>query len=641
MSLFEQKYPNNIRTIIGLLNVPFQDDVVLQCDTTLGAVGIQLQPIPANYWSTQYKLYVNDKSNNASLNNITITAPVGCKINGASSVVISANGGSYLVRVSSNTDYIGQYSSGTGGSGYNLIQDETIPLTPRTTINFTGAGVTAIDDAINNRTNVIVTGGAGGGLISLTNAQMLTLISTNAVIPAQFYLITDAELTDGGLVVQGIETNNLTTLQGSGLFLDADYQNIGNYSGVTGFAGWKNIWTYTSPPPIVIGDVVIWNNLHFKNLTGVYYDGINSPESDPINWQVLPKTLTNGYIRAVDFVKYSVVGNKLRYRADVRLNEVDRFVDNKAQDSIKLFQWGRNKAQKNKLVGESMMVCTNSYATFGGNILHDSYILDKTGTLDAGEIYQNRLSSYSTLDLGRTGGSVWQNELSGNSQMSCGNSEILCSLSYNILSGASRLQVASMTEQSIIVTNTLIGEGYVDITTVIRGGAKFQRNYFSNRGNLTANTIFSVNIMGCEVSDVYANIGSPTDNKIERKVRKGYSNWETLLEFTNPLIWNGTDLTIDPIYNYIGVFILNNANPLTPVVKIVQMPTNHPCRFTPSDTQQCGFQHTLVGVSVADNLLCDAPASLNVITGRLNGADFIEYQTSGTKNIRTNLVLLA
>jgi hypothetical protein len=111
MSLFEQKYPNNIRTIVGLLNVPFQDDVILECNTLLGAVGIQLQIIPANFWSTQYKLYVVDKSNNASLNNITITAPVGFLINGASSVVINANGGSYVIRVASNTDYVGQYSS--------------------------------------------------------------------------------------------------------------------------------------------------------------------------------------------------------------------------------------------------------------------------------------------------------------------------------------------------------------------------------------------------------------------------------------------------------------------------------------------------------------------------------------------------
>ena len=91
MSLFEQKYPNNIRTISGLLNTPFQDDSVLECNTVLSPVGIQLQTIPASKWSTQYKLYIVDKNNNASVNNITITAPFGYKINGLPSITINTD----------------------------------------------------------------------------------------------------------------------------------------------------------------------------------------------------------------------------------------------------------------------------------------------------------------------------------------------------------------------------------------------------------------------------------------------------------------------------------------------------------------------------------------------------------------------
>lgn len=109
--LFEQKYQNNIRTINGLVNAVYQDDVTINCDTTLAPVGVQLLGIPANKWSTQYKLYICDSGNNASVNNITITAPIGFLINGASSVVINVNGGSYVIRVASNTNYVGQYSA--------------------------------------------------------------------------------------------------------------------------------------------------------------------------------------------------------------------------------------------------------------------------------------------------------------------------------------------------------------------------------------------------------------------------------------------------------------------------------------------------------------------------------------------------
>jgi hypothetical protein len=146
MSLFEQKYPNNIRTIIGLINIPFQDDSVLECDTTLSPVAIQLIGIPANAWSTQYKLYIVDKSNNASVNNIVISAPIGYKINGALSVTINANGGSYLIRVASNTNYVGQYSAGGGGI-------TTLTVTDTSTIDLT---LTPIAGGYNLQANLIL-----------------------------------------------------------------------------------------------------------------------------------------------------------------------------------------------------------------------------------------------------------------------------------------------------------------------------------------------------------------------------------------------------------------------------------------------------------------------------------------------------
>lgn len=134
-NLFEQKYPNNIRQISGLNNIPFQDDVVLECDSSAGAVSINLLDIPVSsgvgYWSTQYKLYIVDKSNTAGTNNITVNAPVGTKINGAASFIISSNGASLLVRVASNNNYVGQYSSGLGGG----ITALTVTDTP--TINLT------------------------------------------------------------------------------------------------------------------------------------------------------------------------------------------------------------------------------------------------------------------------------------------------------------------------------------------------------------------------------------------------------------------------------------------------------------------------------------------------------------------------
>ena len=65
-------YPNVSRTISGIGNIVFDTDVVLLCDTSLGIVELTLLEIPLNHFSTQYKLYVVDNSNIASINPINI-----------------------------------------------------------------------------------------------------------------------------------------------------------------------------------------------------------------------------------------------------------------------------------------------------------------------------------------------------------------------------------------------------------------------------------------------------------------------------------------------------------------------------------------------------------------------------------------
>ncbi len=58
-------------------------------------------------------------------------------------------------------------ASGGGGSsdfdgGYNVVQDEGVALTKRTTIDFTGAGVTCTDTGA--KTQCTISGGGSGGL---------------------------------------------------------------------------------------------------------------------------------------------------------------------------------------------------------------------------------------------------------------------------------------------------------------------------------------------------------------------------------------------------------------------------------------------------------------------------------------------
>lgn len=64
-------------------------------------------------------------------------------------------------------------ASGGGGSsdfdgGYNLVQDEGVDLTKRTTIDFTGAGVTCTDTGSKTSCDIPSGGSGGASPLSLT-----------------------------------------------------------------------------------------------------------------------------------------------------------------------------------------------------------------------------------------------------------------------------------------------------------------------------------------------------------------------------------------------------------------------------------------------------------------------------------------
>lgn len=119
------KYENANRSVTGTVAVE-DSDVFLYCDTSLatgGATTINLKEIPGNYSSTLYKLYVKDNSANASVNNITIVAPAGFKINNQQSIVINVNEGLALIRIGSSTDYVAELNYGVVGDNAIVVKN--------------------------------------------------------------------------------------------------------------------------------------------------------------------------------------------------------------------------------------------------------------------------------------------------------------------------------------------------------------------------------------------------------------------------------------------------------------------------------------------------------------------------------------
>ncbi len=116
------KILNNHRTASGSIAIE-DSDVFLYCDTLLGPVTVYLKEIPGNYSNTLYKLYIKDISGVASINNITIVAPAGFKINNQQSIVINVDSGLALVRIGSSTDYVAELNYGIVGDNAIVVKN--------------------------------------------------------------------------------------------------------------------------------------------------------------------------------------------------------------------------------------------------------------------------------------------------------------------------------------------------------------------------------------------------------------------------------------------------------------------------------------------------------------------------------------
>jgi hypothetical protein len=449
MSLPATKYPTNMRVVTGT-PIIYNDDVVLLCDTSAGAVTINLLDIPNGYWSTQYKLYVIDYSNNAGTNNITINAGSGQTINNASSVVINSNGGQYLVRISSDTSYIAEYNGCCGGSGIL-------------------------------------------GLHFVTNSELLTAISGSTLVQGDFYIVTDVTNADTYVMLQSITTNAIAT-DGSGYFLNADYQNVGNYSDVSGFVAQNGLWN--SGATYSIGDVVIYDNFHWENISGT--NG-GSPSITPADWSQLSKSITNGYISEVDFVVYDPVNNLIKTRYDFRNNEVDYYNNGGGRVTLVDFPFGNNNVTYNKIKGTSTCYFCNSPSAFVGNSLVNGNLTDNTNISSGatGQVSYNVIQN-GTITITLNLGSVSDNLVNSDCSITInGSISANGSISYNVLNSSSYISIGVLAGTTTIKENNLSAESYIQVdngitltNSFIKGNTISANSYVRVQANATGNNIW-------------------------------------------------------------------------------------------------------------------------------------------------------
>jgi hypothetical protein len=612
MALFSTTYKNPSRVVSGTPQL-FADDVVLLCNTSSSAVTINLLEIPADYWNTTWKLYVVDNSSNAGTNNITINAPSGYTINNQASVVINQNDGECVVRISSNTSFLAEFNYQTTSSALDVL-NEGVSISPTTTsMNFVGALVNAT--AVGNAVTVTIN---GINYISVTYSSLSSLISTNAVQIGQNYLISNAiflvNTTDiyasenVPIMVKGIATNGVS-LEGSGIFLNADYQQDGDYSGVSGFVANIGVWTASLTP--VANDVCMWNNFHYKNLTGA--NGVANPNLDTTNWVLLSKSVTNGYIQEIDFILYNQDTNRIIFREDKRLNQVDKN-DSYGDDNYEtfaLFQWGNDNVQNNIVKGYSVFKNFNNLvigtpatppqsAIFGNTLLHSYCLLES----NSGYFYNNNLERYSTVYIGNNLGTFDNNNLF-NSRITINDElEISCQINQNTL------------------TNTI-----VDVV------GSCQRLFQFNQLN---NSIFDFTTMAGTIGYLItnnANWNITLSDSVSGSCINGNSTLEWFLDFGDPTIWNsGTNTLTIPtgLQNIMGVYILQNTGGAS-VQHIINLSTQFPTIFK-SGNQNVTFRSRQVATATTNDIVSDQGNHNYNLVYRINGNDYITLIKNGTFN---------
>lgn len=241
----------------------------------------------------------------------------------------------------------GGASISVGAAGVTIIGDPFVSIESDASTGDAGQVLTAIGDGTATWQDA-----AGGGgsveIIDITYADMETAIGDSTLTPGQLYRITDAAGTDLGFICQAIRENEIT-VNGTGGYLNADFQGVGDYGNTPEtFGTQRGIWAAGNEGGYSQGDVVIWNLLHYQLTDSGAIDGTD-PETNTAAYTLLDKaTYPETYITAWDTSEFDFANNWLARRSDKNGNDQNLPFDVEAElfgngeTVITLFQWGRD-----------------------------------------------------------------------------------------------------------------------------------------------------------------------------------------------------------------------------------------------------------------------------------------------------------
>ena len=228
--------------------------------------------------------------------------------------------------------------------------------------------------------NLALSGGSSGTFSRDVYSNWYDAMNNGTLPVGQFIEITDRG--DAGVLLYCSATNSFA-LEGTGCFMNADYQGIGNYSTVEGFSDDSNVWGQWIGPTeenAFNGDIFIWSGSHYIVTDRSEFNG-----SDPSTNTAAYFNLTDpseGYIFEWDVIIYDFVNDNIKWRIDKRGNKISLWNAD--------FQWGDDKIRS---IGMSTY---ESYITIINN---SGYINGSLSGLYASvDIYLNYNTIYFDID---------------------------------------------------------------------------------------------------------------------------------------------------------------------------------------------------------------------------------------------------
>jgi len=197
--------------------------------------------------------------------------------------------------------------------------------------------------------------------VTKTYAEASALLSASELEQGTIYFISDKYL-----YLQSLDIDEFS-LDGRLIARNADHDANGDYSGVTGYNSSLGIWHSGLTP--AAGDVVIYNNLHYKNLTGSVG---TAPSGDAVNWVVLAISTTTGYIYEIDKIEYDFNNDWIQKQIDKRGNiyKASYAVQYPilGYNPIPYFKWGSDGTTGNN-IDEGYCDIRNFRGSFSGNTM--------------------------------------------------------------------------------------------------------------------------------------------------------------------------------------------------------------------------------------------------------------------------------